>query len=215
MNLNRIVRYIIASQMIIFFFIVGTSELKASACPNGFTPRTVQMNINGCTYEVNICVKCQTGIAPAEIQIRDFSHIVLSPECEQTWTIYQVLDYIANQLSTYSFIYAYLCTPLTAPPCPAQSDIHIFRHWVCWNIEVVYYFGKYHIKHTPCDYDNYCEERYKYCYDPIANQNVKTRVYGPALVGSINCTLEASEVEIPDQIDQPTDCYIYHTPCNP
>ncbi len=215
MNLNKIARYITASVMIVFLFVIGTFEMKASACKTGFTPRTVNMTINGCLYEVNICVKCATGPAPAEIYLRDFSHIVLTPECEQTWTIQQVLDYISQQISTYNWINTYLCDFMTAPPCPNLSEKYKFYHWVCWNIEKIYYSDQTHIIYRACDYDNYCEEEFRYCYDPILRTNVKTRVSGPTLVGSINCTLEGHEVEVPEYYNYPSDCFIYHTPCNP
>jgi hypothetical protein len=174
------------------------------------------MIINGCVYEVDICVKCALGPEPPEIYIRGFSNIILSPPCTQTWSIQEVLNYITNQISTFTFIYTELCSPLyPIPPCPTLSVTHTYRHWVCWKKELIQVFGITKMYYSPCDYDSWCEEEIQYCYDPIANVYQRHRTNGPTLIGSISCTLEGSQVPDPEEIEEESECWIYHTPCNP
>jgi len=191
-------------------------EAKAQ-CQTGYTPRTLNIEVNGCTYQVNVCVKCVTGPTPGEIKIRDITQIVTEPACEQEWSFQEVLNYINNHISTFDFMNTYLCLSITAPPCPGQSNVYTFYHWVCYNIELISYFGEDHIVYRPCDYDNYCVESFTYCFQSIPPPGYfsKTRVSGPTMVGSVNCTLEAWEVDIPDEYNTTTECYIYHTLCNP
>jgi hypothetical protein len=35
----------------------GVGEVKAQ-CPTGYTPMTVNIDVGGCPYEVELCVKC-------------------------------------------------------------------------------------------------------------------------------------------------------------
>jgi hypothetical protein len=200
---------------VILFLLIFSLSFEANAqCQTGFTPRTVNMNVNGCMYQVDICVKCPFTSGPTEVYIRSITQIPQHPPCTQSWTFQQVHDYINSQLQTSSFLDLYMCqTPYNPPPCPDQSDPIIFRHWVCWNIELISYFGEDHIVYRPCDYDNWCEEIFTVCKS--GNNYQWTRISGPTLIGTVSCTLEGSSVPIPTQYNTPTSCYIYHTPCNP
>ncbi len=217
LKLKKVGSFIISAvffSMLVFFY---QNDAKAQ-CQTGYTPRAIYMNVNGCTYLVNMCVKCGNGPVPGEVILMDFSKIETTPPCEQTWNAQQILNYINNHIRTFDFINTYLCLNVVAPPCQqGQGPIYTFRHWLCYYIEKISYFGEDRIVYRPCDYDNYCEESFKYCFDPIPPHGrvTATRVSGPTLVGSITCGLGAEGVYEPTEYNVPTPCYIYHTPCNP
>lgn len=179
-------------------FVTGGTELKAQ-CPTGYTPRVVNLVVNGCTYEVHLCVKCSTGPVPTQVQVTGFIKVATIPACIQAWNAEQVLTDIEFQVRNYDFVFNFLCNPRTGPPCPTQSDPIQYWSFPCWLQEPD---GFYH----PCDYDTYCYEVDTYCYDSLAGKYQKTVVTGPTMVGTPDCTLEAGEAE-------QGECFIHHTNC--
>jgi hypothetical protein len=186
-------------------------------CMTGFTPMSITIEVNGCDYQVNLCVKCYLGSGPSagEIMIRDITQILSFPPCVQEWQFQYVLNYINNHISTYDFIQSNLCFSVNAPPCPEQSEVYTFYRPLCLNIERISHLGIDHIVYTPCD-DNTCIESFTYCFQafPPPATIIKTRTDGPTMTGPVNCFMEAT-IDIPDEYNQPTECYIYHSPCNP
>jgi hypothetical protein len=196
-----------------FFIYSSNSAYSQFSCPSGYSSVELPMNINGCPYNIQICYKCGIGPTPAIIEIKGWYQLS-SPPCYQSWTFHQVSNYIFNYLSSFQTISTYLCTGLIAPPCPDQSTAIEFRTWVCWNITKINYLNETIYLYSPCDTDNYCSEIYTYCWDSLLGDYVKTHIYGPELNGTINCTLEPEEVELPRDFNQPSDCFIYPSGCN-
>lgn len=190
-------------------------EIKAQ-CNTGFTPVEVFMFVNGCEYQIDLCVKCSTGPVPyeAEIMIWGIKQKITEPNCIQSWSFQDVLTYINNHISTFDFIRSYLCINVTAPPCPGQSEVYTFHRPLCMNIELISYFGDDYISYRPCG-ENFCIESYTYCFDVSTGNFIPTRIGDPTLTGPVNCFTEANEIEVPEEYNQPTECFIYHSPCNP
>jgi hypothetical protein len=57
-----------------------------------------------------------------------------------------------------------------------------------------------------------CVETFTLCFqDP---NYIKTRISGPSLSGTPNCSLESWEVEIPTEFYTPTECFRFSTECD-
>lgn len=204
--------------LFVIAFVANPYQNKAfSQCDVGFTPRTVTIFVNGCVYEVYLCVKCasiSTGPLPTEVKIMGYDKLDL-PYCIQTWDDEQVKSYIFNTCKTFSFIITNLCTnplPEGIPNCPQKSEVIRFWTFPCWFMEKVNYLGEDKIQYRSCDYDTYCYQEISYCYD---NGQIVQTIEVQQMVGTVSCTLEAFEVDVPTEYDTPTECYIYHTQCNP
>ncbi len=196
------------------------SAIKLNAqCDVGFTPMNITMMVGDnppCPYDVELCVKCPTGPAPGEVYVKGFMPKNTTPPCNNGLTIQEVTDYINSQVSTFDFIQTYLCTELdNAPPCPQQSMAFTFHHWLCWQIEIIEYFGEERTHYHPCNYEDECEATYTYCWDS-KNQEYDRTIVSLNQTGP-SCTKEALDLTyIPQQLgDPPSDCYISHTTCNP
>ena len=170
--------------------------------------------VDNCPFIVDLCVKCSIGPDPSELYVFDFYKEPGSP-CSTTLTAEQILLQIESQVMTYDFINTYLCFQIDAPPCPKQSQKITFHHWLCWHMEGIEYFGDFYVYYSPCDYENECKESFTFCYDAEHNKIVRTRTSGPTLIGNINCAKEGYEVQKPTKPGEISECYIYHTPCNP
>ncbi len=208
---NRFRKLLLPIVIMLFAYFSNTEAI--AQCQPGYTLRTDTISVNGCNYAINMCVKCAVGPAPGDVILMEF--IKLGAGCLQTWNAQQVLTYINNHIKTSNYLLMHLCLAPIPYPCPAQGPEYTFRYWLCFNIEKISYFGEDHIVYRPCDYDNWCEEKYTYCYNPQTQKIEGTRTSGPTMVGSINCGLEAHMVPEPTEYDEPTECFIYHSPCNP
>lgn len=208
----RNIFFLLAVAITAFFVFQGQAIAQ---CPDGYTPRTVYMTINGCPYQVDLCVSCSVGPVPSSVSVIGLLQIPQTPPCVQTWTFQQVLQEVESQVSTWDYMYTYLCDPMTAPPCPNQA-YNSMNHWVCWKIQCIEYLGEITLYYVACDYDNYCEETYSWCWqaDEHGGHYVRTS-YEHHMVGSINCTLEGWQIHVPTVPGTESECYIYHTPCNP
>ncbi|MFH1050254.1 MAG: hypothetical protein V1779_04905 [bacterium] len=187
---------------------------NAKAC----TSTTITMTVGNCDWIVELCVDCTIGPAPSTLSVNGYR--LSNPSCIPTLTPLQVLAQIESQVMTYDFIYTYLCDPIqNPPPCSTLNPLHWrINHWVCWQMEWYYYFGQYHLVYHPCDYDNYCYEDCDFCWEPLPPPNgaIIKLCLTPVMVGSVWCTYEGWQVDIPQQGNgNKSECYIYHTPCNP
>jgi hypothetical protein len=209
-----IIKYFLIIVSITMLFALTSNESKAS-CPPGMSPYTFTMQIHGCDFEIEICYACGMT-SPPELSLMSIT--MLDPNCTIYLSPEQIILYVENHIQTYSFIYSHVCQPYAYPgPCPPpipipDEEIVTFNHWVCWYIERFVYFGQERIRYLPCDYENRCVQKFTFCMD----NGVYTRIpIGPPLmVGSVNCHLEAWQVEVPKEIGT-SNCYRYTTPCGP
>jgi hypothetical protein len=204
--------------VIVFLMIISLGSEAKSQCQSGFTPVTVPMTINGCNYDVFFCVKCQTGPFPGEVLLTGFVQSL--PVCTQTLTAQQVFDAIQNQMNIPAFIWS-ICpgSQQGILPCPEFSFTFDYHTPVCWKMERRMYLGVHdRIYYNFCDDFNLvtCDETFTICFEPFPapGHYVKTRLSGPTLSGTPNCSLESWEVEIPTELYTPTECYRFNTECD-
>ncbi|GDX64565.1 hypothetical protein LBMAG35_14030 [Chlorobiota bacterium] len=202
--------------IVLFFFLMGSNENLVAQCPTGYTPVRITMTINGCPYNVDLCVKCSVlGQLPNSVAVTGFMQIQTTPPCVQTLNVQQVLQYIETYVSTYDFYYSWLCqNNSSAPPCPQQSNEIEIYHWNCWKAELIEYAGQQSIYYSPCNYDTYCYEKISWCFDANQNKYVRTVVSGPTQIGGKpDCNLEAWEITLPTIVGQSSQCFILHSSC--
>ncbi|MBP7215544.1 MAG: hypothetical protein KBA52_07910 [Candidatus Kapabacteria bacterium] len=180
----------------------------ATACPTGYTSITKTITVGDCDYNVDLCVKCPTGPVPGFITFTGFR--LSNPNCENSLDINQVFEGIKAQISNHIFIWN-LCAELQAPPCNEGWSSPITFYWFfCWNKEKVSYFEEDYIVYNACDYDNYCEETYVYCWN--GNDYTSTRISGPTMHGVPYCPDQF--YPDPKEYNQPTPCFQIDTNCN-
>ncbi len=200
--------------MSIFMLITSvSSELKSQNCPSGFNSLFVNMNINGCDYEIEVCYACGTTAPYSALRVMGFVKLV--PTCSQSWNTDQVVDYIWDNLITKDFIDQILdsCTQ-EIPPCdvPFSGDYYIERiEDICWyktNIGgLIYYY--------PCYWEQvYCQTDWKICRLPNGEYRIDL-YYGPTVSGNVE-TACPSSIEPPDPaLNQQTSCFNLKTLCSP
>ncbi len=203
--------------MMVFVFgmmVSWVGEAEAHTCPTGFTPMHINMDVGGCPYAVELCVKCSvTGYTASSVAVVGFTPIVTDPACDPEMTFKEVCQYIETYVTNPDFYYTYVCTLTNVPPpCPSQSvEIELY-HYNCWQIELIEYFGEETLHYYTCD-DAYCLETITWCYDANNNEYVRTQV-SKTQVGEPDCELEAHEITIPTIVGNTSGCFINPTVCD-
>jgi len=200
--------FIIVTVIAIQFF-----ATKAYSCPDGpgWFQTIISMQINGCWYDIELCVKCP--IAPGEIeefQIFGITKVATDPPCIQSWTIAEVqnyaINYVKENFNTYS-----LCIGI--PPCGTEQYTwsYIVYH-KCWQKETL---QNGDIHYFVCMTANCsCNELWKFCYDVQNDRVIPTLDSGP----DSNCPEpnwicpDAEPVDPPSGIT--TGCFYIGTPCD-
>jgi hypothetical protein len=168
------------------------------------------MMIGGCPWEIEICYKC--GLTyPGEVYILGVSPIPQFPTPCIAVTGQEALDYAYSQLANYDYIRNEICQMLPAmPPCPQQSQTIRVYHSFCWKMTKIIYFGHETIRFSTCE-GNSCIEDITYCHNGLTIVKSSTGY----MTGPPDCALEEYMVTVPTVVGQSSDCFIYHTPCNP
>jgi len=200
----------------VIIFFTYQSESKAQ-CPSGYSQTVRTMTVNGCAYSVTICYKCSILGNIYETYVVGFSQI--QPDlCEQTWSFDQVLNYLTNTVNTHSFFISVLCPGVTfVPPCEDENVFSITHlDWLCWRVKRTMYGDQLHFVYEKCpEADAYCLRKVRYCRDNSGNIYT-TYLQGPEIInGPIDCAIESSEIVIPAEFDVWSDCFIFHSFCNP
>jgi len=160
----------------IFILVISFAVFVTNAysqCPTGYAPRSVNLRVNGCLYEVSLCVKCSIlGYLPDCVAVTGFMQIPEEPICTQTLNAQQVLQQIESQVENPDFWNTWLCSPVVPPPpCPSKSDPITIIHYDCWKMIGEMYFGDFAIRYVVCNTESGCEETISWCYDPVSNTN--------------------------------------------
>lgn len=217
-------KYIMAIVVLLSLFALSSLDTQAQ-CAIGFTPKSINMNIGGCMYKVDFCVKCNTLLGQgSEISILSITLIPSHPVCTPTIPYYQVVDYANSQMQNPSFFHNVVC-PLVppSPPCDGPEDPRVvtYTSFLCWEAEVISYFGENTLYFRSCSED-VCSETYEICVDGNG-QYVRTLIAGRLPVVP-TCTEEYDSAPPPlipfpnidiDPLGTKSACYIYHSNCNP
>ncbi len=202
----NLIKLTLASIIFVMSFTMQSNIAEAD-CPTGFNMTTKTITIGNCDYEVEICYSC--GFThPGDVLIGAFWQV--NPNCTNSLTISQILDALYAHIYNYSFILSELCP--YGIPCEEGWSEHEIHHWLCWKIQKINHLGEEILKYSPCDYDNACIEYTKMCYD-WGTQTGHKETIGYSMQGSLNCTLEAWEITIPQQVGEVSECFINHTEC--
>lgn len=193
--------------VVLFSIIIFTNKTMAE-CPEGFSQKTVTIQINNCDYMVKICYIC-AGATTQTIILDEFTKI--SPMCQQTWTIQQVEYALFTAIHNPTFVYENLCDniapPCATPPNPPQGLEEWNKNPVCWYKARDGNFVWY----RPCEIC-YCVTLWRVCWDPISGMPVETPISVPYLEGDdCSCSLEIP----PDPISGRTDCFRILMECDP
>lgn len=201
--------------VVVLSIFMNKFEVQAQ-CGIGFTEKIITMQVGECEYNVRLCVKCiyTPSPYPNEVKLMGFWQLPSDPQCIQTLTYQQVVNYIMSQIQTFDFIRTYLCDlQPTAPPCE-QGQLNVkFIQFLCYKWACQLYQGQVITATYLCDSDNRCETTYSYCWisDPLPGHMQKTLISGPTQIGTPNCTLEGWDVIIPTVPGTESECFIHHT----
>lgn len=213
--MKKYTNILVALGATLFLLIVGIkSEVKAQPC----TIMKDTLTISGCQYEFQICVYCGLSY-PGYVTIGAYRK--LNPNCVNSLTPNQVLQQALTQLNTADALWLEFCQPLI-PPCDGDERVTVeWRISFCWYaklVNIIYPIPPgisivYDYVYLPCNSDDYCSVVYTYCRDEHGVLQHTVDHYSPT--GYPKCTLEGSQVVLPTNIGDDSDCYIYHSPCNP
>jgi hypothetical protein len=211
---NKIKILFLSIFMLFAFFSLSKSQLPQ--CPDGTSPYFKVFQINGCDYEVQICVTCDPSTTNVAL-LSVFGFTKLNLLCNQTWTPNQIKDEIWNQILEDSNLKALLDEMCDGddptPPCDHPSQVYYVNRYdyICWekwnrNGRISYY---------PCfDANVFCTTIYKVCRDSQGFL-VKTLHYGPETIGDVE-TICPSDIVPPDPpLNEESDCWNLKTLCWP
>ncbi len=197
--------------LIALFSVVKQSNAQ---CPTGYTLMTVNLTVNGCEYEVKLCVRCSPlGQMPESVSV--FGVRKIDPNCVQNWTFQHVVKNIEFQVTNPDYYSTIICpNTLGVPPCPDQTEEVEIRQYNCWKVQLVEYFGVRTLYHVVCGTDTYCLKKITWCYNTNANppeyESITTYTNQ---IGTPTCTEEYDGIRIPTVLWQYSICFIYHTDC--
>ena len=197
----------------LFLLSFGMKSEAVGQCPSGWSSTTVTMSVGSCNYDVQICYKC--GLAyPGEATIVGLTLLPSSPPCTPL-PINTVIQQLYSQMSTYNFFLSNLCPYMsTVPPCPEGSEEVKIYHNICWKKKKIIYFGEETFYYTPCSSD-VCVETFKWCTELPSMNVIKIPISTVPNYTTISCTLEGHEITEPVNVGDESECFIYHSLCNP
>lgn len=208
---------LVALGVTLFLLTVGMkSEAEAQPCTN----LVDTLLIDGCYYEVYLCVYCGAAY-PGYVNVDSLKSL---GNCSTTLDANQILQEAYSQVATVAMQWYEYCQP-HLPPCSGTERFTMTLNInVCWKAKLQYapLTMINHYIFIPCNTDEYCEVEYKYCID--SNGHVQHELYSSSRNFDIN-DFSCDETEGYEVMPLPTfptypngyetDCYILHTPCNP
>jgi hypothetical protein len=221
--MKNITKKLVMLGVTLFLLTVGMRSNAEAQCPTGYTAKTINMNVGGCIYTFDICYKCSPlGMGATKVEFLSGPTLIpTTPACSSSVPLSGVMNYIMAQVQSPAFIFNELCTyKPPAPPCdgPNPPELVTYKIPQCWEAEVIMYFGEKAVTFRQCS-DDICEVTYSICVDGQGGY-VRTEISKTG--GTPSCTIEASSVLFPDPsnldpypVGHKTDCYIYHSVCNP
>lgn len=202
---------LVALGVTLFLLTVGMKSEAEAQCKQGFTYKKDTMMIAGCPWVVEICFKCGLSY-PGEVELIGLHPIPQSPPCVVV-PLQQAAAYAYGQLANPSYIYNILCPHLPAiPPCPFQSQKLIISYQLCWKMKKIFYFGEEIYQFLPCGTGS-CKEEITFCYN--AGTLTFEKVSNLFLEVPPDCSLEEDEIDLPVNVGDESNCFLYHSPCNP
>ena len=212
--------------LIIIMFMSTSNIFSQYTCPSGFSMVTHTLSGgNGCMYVVDICVKC-VPTHPGELELHPYrirAHYS-NPKCRVTD---EVIENIYSQVTSAHFIFNYLCTWMTPPPCKSEDPgdttaidtlIVTVKNYFCYyEYEDSTYYNKDTLVEaaSPCFLDKYCEVKIRYCMridlipPQFISQIIETNIFPDPIMG-----IPWKECPLYEYVDK-GECFIRETECHP
>lgn len=212
--MKKFTNIFVALGVTLFLLTVGikSEAVAKEPCPTGWTSVTDTVTVDGCEFEVGLCVLCSFSY-PGQVKFNYFKQL---DDCASILLPGQIKSQIMSQVQTYAYKYFDYCQ-FTLLPCDQKERKKIkFNSPVCWFARL-YYKTQNDLRYyyLPCDDDAYCEVTYSYCVD---KNGVVQSSPDPGFTPynfPYDCFLEGHQVPLPTgEIGDESDCYILHTPCN-
>lgn len=187
-------------------------------CPTGWTNIKDTVLIQGCEFEIDLCVLCQFAY-PGRVKIGPEGIRQLDANtCVTTLNAEELVAEAISQVSTNANLWFDFCQ-YNLPPCEQKPRKEIkVEIPICWKVllyDITSNPTDYFYLYYPCDDDAYCEVTWEYCVDTNGIVH-HTEGSGTKVNWAPKCTLEGYQVPLPTgYIGEESDCYILHTVCNP
>jgi hypothetical protein len=205
---------LVALGVTLFLLTVGMkSEVKAQPC----SIVVDTLVLGGCPYEVELCIFCGNAY-PGYVEVNKITQLT---GCSSSLTMEELIQTAIKKAS--SALWFDYCQ-YTAPPCDGSDrKVVTVKVPICWRAGLQYASQAQENRYIyfPCNTDEYCEVKYKYCFDPLSVLQSTIDTIMPHYPADSTLTCFGSEA---DDIELPTypmlngtmsDCFILHTPCNP
>lgn len=203
-----------------FFLLTFGMKSEAEAkdpCPPGWTTLIDTVTVDGCDYEVELCVYCQFAL-PGKVRFNHYRNI---DDCATLLNPSEIEDEIISQIVTFAYSYFDYCQFLL-PPCDQKPRKKItFDIPICMKAHLYYKapppLNDYRYLYLPCGDDAYCSVTYSYCVDYFGVAHHTVDPGSTSHNFPYSCTKEGYEI-IPlptGSVGDESECYIIHTPCNP
>lgn len=182
----------------LFLLCITCTGINAQ-CPSGYTVKTDNVNICGCTYLITYCYICRVT-APSDIFIHSIvrkNNCTPTPGCNFSLVLKTIIDNILKTSNLNS-----LCG--FPGPCPYGGSYYTIKIPFCWQ--------------KRCDTDlsiafeectagtGYCYETYEICWDSSTNTFTKLFI-GATPSGSNACSdIEPADPTVPGEV---STCFKY------
>ena len=192
------------------------NEAEAQPCTN----MVDTLLIDGCFYEVYMCVFCGSAF-PGYVTVDSVKSL---DGCTSSLNPIELLQQAYSQVATVAMQWYEYCTPHLPPCSGTERKILKLNISICWRAKLVYapLTPANNYLFLPCNTDEYCEVEYSYCKDSlgIVQHDIisATKNYNDSTLSCLG-TEGIDVMPLPTFPTFPngyeTDCYILHTPCNP
>lgn len=205
--MKRFSNLFVALGVTLFLLTVGMKSEAEATCPLGFTSYIDTISVGGCDYIVDMCVEC-TVTRPGRVTINTITP--LDTSCLSMLTPDQKINQVLSHISNWAYVWFDACSKVV-PPCNESSKRITFDYPLCWAVEWDSINARYW--YSSCDF-SVCSITYDYCM-LMPEMIVQRTVVGHSQTGIPSCTLEGHQVDLPDEFNPVTECFILHTVCNP
>ncbi|MCX6148516.1 MAG: hypothetical protein NTW25_14880 [Candidatus Kapabacteria bacterium] len=208
-------KIILSALLFVMLISMNVDKAEATTCPTGYVLNTQTVFMNGCSVQVDLCVKCDPTSPTNDYDLKIMGFGVLN-NCNIGLTTPQILSNLNTICGNPAWLKSRAICSAGIPDCDqygAGLGVNIATI-ICWEKTNV----NGNMWYTPCSTtgDIYCLERFLSCIDPNTGIRQVTRVQGPSLSGQIgNCTTPESQVPDPSTNGQTSACFYLNTPCNP
>lgn len=198
-----------ATLMVALFLLTFCTKSEAlGQCPSGQLHYVDTLLVGGCLYEVDMCIEC-TVTHPGRVTYKSVTP--LDSSCVNGLSHNQLLQQVLSQTSNWAYIYFNAC-PQNFPPCDTTAKRITFSYPVCWTVILDTMNHRYW--YSRCDSTS-CDVTYDFCMKYPEMNIQKTFVSMTEVNFEPQCTLEGYQIELPDEHNEHSECFILHTPCNP